>query len=91
MSQTARGSTPALRIGVQGQAALVANSGWLWVFADTARFATVLDNPAAMPPLLAGMARHGRYDEALAVSPLGNIVSAWLAIEAANRQPAVKK
>ena len=91
VSQTARGSTPALRIGVQGQAALVANSGWLWVFADTARFATVLDNPAAMPPLLAGMARHGRYDEALAVSPLGNIVSAWLAIEAANRQPAVKK
>lgn len=90
VSRTANGSVAPWRIGPQGPVSLMEGSGWFWFFADTARFATTPDTPAT-PPLLAGTSRHGRFDETVAVSPLGSLVNAWIAMDAANRPSAVKK
>ncbi|MCX6898487.1 MAG: hypothetical protein NT105_07285 [Verrucomicrobia bacterium] len=91
ISQTAQGTAPALRAGMQGQAALATNGGWWWFFADTARLTATFGISAAKQPLLTSVVRRGRFDEATAVSPLGSIVSAWLAFEATDRPPEVKK
>lgn len=85
VSQTARGAAPTLRAGIQRQATLATNGGWWWLFADTARLATTFGVSTATQPLLTSVVRRGRFDEATAVSPLGSIVSAWLAIEATDR------
>ena len=91
VSQTARGAAPSLKVGVQRQATLATNGGWWWLFADTVRLTTTFDFSAAQQPLLTSVVRQGRFDEATAVSPLGSIVSAWLAIEATDRPPPAKK
>jgi len=91
VSQTARGAVPALLAGVRRQTALATNGGWWWFFADTARLTTTLGVSTAKQPLLTSVARRGRFDEATAVSPLGSIVSAWLAIEATDRPPEARK
>jgi hypothetical protein len=91
VSQTARGGTPALRASIQRQTTLAGNGGWWWFFADTARLASAFDVSAARQPLLTSVVRRGRFDEATAVSPLGSVVSAWLAIEATDRPPERRK
>ena len=91
VSRTANGSAPGWQMTPQGPASPTADSGWLWFVADTGRFAMTPDNAVAKPLLIAVTSRHGRFDETLAVSPFGSIVSAWLAIEAANQQAVVKK
>lgn len=86
VSQTAQGATPTLRAGIQRHTTVAANGGWWWFFADTARLAAMFGMSAEMQqPLLTRVVRHGRFDEATAFSPLGSIVSAWLAIEATDR------
>ena len=91
VSQTAQGAAPTLRSGIQHPTALATNGGWWWLFADTARLATAFDVSAARQPLLTSVVRRDRFDEATAVSPLGSIVSAWLAIEATDRPPEGRK
>lgn len=91
VSRTARGAAPTLKADVQRQTTFAANGGWWWFFADTARLTTTLDIGVAKQPLLTSVVRRGRFDEATAVSPLGSIVSAWLAIEATDRPYEAKK
>jgi hypothetical protein len=91
VNRTANGSAPPFQVSTPGQASPAAGSGWMWFFADPARFAMVPGNPAATPPWVTVTTRQGRFDETSAVSPLGSIVSAWLAADAANRQPATKQ
>lgn len=92
VSQTAQGATPTLRAGIQRHTTVAANGGWWWFFADTARLATTFGvSTATQQPLLTSVVRRGRFDEVTAFSPLGSIVSAWLAIEATDRPHGAKK
>jgi hypothetical protein len=91
VSRTARGGAPTLKAVMQQQALLATNGGWWWFFADTARLTTAFGMSSARQPLLTSVVRRDRFDEATAVSPLGSIVSTWLAIEATDRPREGKK
>lgn len=91
VGQTARAAAPTLRSSLQEPAMLAGNGGWWWFFADTARLSASFGVSSAKQPLLTSVVRRGRFDEATAVSPLGSIVSAWLAIEATDRPHEMRK